>query len=925
MSYTINLTNGNVFAVVPSGTINQSSSMTLIGQNYAGYGQFLDDNFIRLLESGANSTPPGAPLTGQLWFNTVAGVLEVYTGAAFKAVGGSQASSSAPTSNAIGDLWYDTVNQQLKVWTGTQWLLVGPIYNATTGVTGAIPGTIIDNTSTSHTVIELFVGNVIVGFISSSATFTPQSAISGFTTIRPGITLSTLVGNSVPLFQGTATNSQQFNGLTSTQFMRADTNTSTTGVLSIQNNGGLIVGAGNNFGATVSGNTVNLTNNTYNGNININANISGVPATVVAINGANGTMSLVGNILTAGAISATGTVSGSSLLGTTVSASGNIAGGNIVTAGIVSASGNVTGSYILGNGAFLTGISSSGNINYSNSNVAGFMAAFGANSISTSGNITAGNASASGNITGNYILGNGAFLTGISGSGNVNYSNSNVAGFMAAFGANSISTSGTVTSGNITGSNILTSGLVSATGNITGSYILGNGAFLTGISGGGNVNYSNSNVSSFLAAFGSNTISTTGSITSNGLVDPGDLNFTSTGSGQRILGRFTGSPHSARVRVQDTYSPNLGNPTSFGVLPASGGTGGSNFTAYTLPDADNSPTIAFAASNAGNANHSIISTGTVGGAGSSTFSGLPIAFYVTPQGEIARMLNNGHVLIGTTTDNGNTLQVSGNTSISSDVTIGGNTTISGANTVFNGTGQRIYGAFGNPYTSRNDLLTFKPIGNQQMRFNIQGGTTGVNAGNANFLAYAAQDMDNAPYMAVGISPNSQTGGITTGANGSGGLYPLTLVTNTTSERMRIDVGGNIMMGTTTVSGSNLLTVNGSIGATAFNNTSDYRLKDNIQPITNALDKVSQLKPVSFTWKKTGLNSDGFIAHELQQVLPLAVTGVKDQINAVGNPVHQQVDKSSLVATLTAAIQELNTKFNEKIAELEAKLKAAGIN
>jgi hypothetical protein len=296
MSYTINLTNGNVFAVIPSGTINQASSMTLIGQNYAGYGQFLDDNFIRLLESGANSTPPGAPLKGQLWFNTAAGVLEVYNGASFKAVGGSQAASSAPTSNAIGDLWYDTVNQQLNVWTGSQWLLVGPIYNSTTGVTGAIPGTIVDNTSTTHTVIELYVGNTIVGFISSSASFTPQTAISGFTTIRPGITLSTLVGNSVPLFQGTATNSQQFNGLTSSQFMRADTTASTTGTLAVQNNNGMTVGTNGDFAVSISGTAVNLTNNDVNGNININTNVGGTPTTVMSINGATTTVSAVGNI-----------------------------------------------------------------------------------------------------------------------------------------------------------------------------------------------------------------------------------------------------------------------------------------------------------------------------------------------------------------------------------------------------------------------------------------------------------------------------------------------------------------------------------------------------------------------------------------------------------------------------------------------------
>ena len=75
MAYTINLTNGTIFATIADGTINTSSSMTLIGKNYAGYGQFLDDNFIHLLENGANSTAPGAPLSGQLWCSAVSTIL----------------------------------------------------------------------------------------------------------------------------------------------------------------------------------------------------------------------------------------------------------------------------------------------------------------------------------------------------------------------------------------------------------------------------------------------------------------------------------------------------------------------------------------------------------------------------------------------------------------------------------------------------------------------------------------------------------------------------------------------------------------------------------------------------------------------------------------------------------------------------------
>lgn len=289
MAYTINLTNGTIFATIADGTINTASSQTLIGKNYAGYGQFLDDNFIHLLECGANSTPPGAPLTGQLWWDTSTGLLKVYNGTTFKTISAASSSATAPTSNVTGDLWYDTTNQQLKVYTGTTWLVVGPAYTSGTGVTGAIATTIVDNTSTSHVVIELFVNDSIVGIISKDATFTPQVALTGFTTVRPGITLSTLVGSQVPLFQGTAVLAQ---GLVGGQpYMLNNANTSTTGTVSVLNNSGLFVGTNSDLNMYVSGTSAFIANQTSNGNIYFRVNIAGTPTTVMTINGSTGNIS----------------------------------------------------------------------------------------------------------------------------------------------------------------------------------------------------------------------------------------------------------------------------------------------------------------------------------------------------------------------------------------------------------------------------------------------------------------------------------------------------------------------------------------------------------------------------------------------------------------------------------------------------------
>jgi hypothetical protein len=109
----------------------------------------------------------------------------------------------------------------------------------------------------------------------------------------------------------------------------------------------------------------------------------------------------------------------------------------------------------------------------------------------------------------------------------------------------------------------------------------------------------------------------------------------------------------------------------------------------------------------------------------------------------------------------------------------------------------------------------------------------------------------------------------------------------------------------------------------YNTSSDYRLKENIAPMTGALAKVSALKPVTYTWKADGSDGQGFIAHELAEVIPDCVSGEKDAVNEDGSIKAQGVDTSFLVATLTAAIQEQQAiieTLKADIAELKAKVK-----
>lgn len=322
MAYTINLTDGTIFAVIADGTINSDSSMTLVGKNYAGYGEFLDENFIHLLESGSNTTAPGDPLVGQLWWDKTNGVMKVYNGTTFKVISSATASASAPSSNVTGDLWFDTVNAQLKVYNGSSFILVGPAFTSGTGTSGAIVDTITDSSPGSdHVVVKMFVNNAIVAIFSKDATFTPAAALTGFATIGPGLNMST----DYPTMKGTATNADLLDNLNSTSFMRTDAATSTTGTISILNDTGLYVGGDSDARLFVSGTDVYLRNQTLDGDIYIQVNDGGSTVSPIVIDGATGNVTLLAGLTVGGNISATG---GTVSFGTATVSLGNIVNNN---------------------------------------------------------------------------------------------------------------------------------------------------------------------------------------------------------------------------------------------------------------------------------------------------------------------------------------------------------------------------------------------------------------------------------------------------------------------------------------------------------------------------------------------------------------------------------------------------------------------
>ena len=371
MAYTINLTDGAVFATIADGTINSSSSMTLVGKNYAGYGEFLDENFIHLLENGSNTTAPSAPLTGQLWWDKTNNLLKVYNGTIFKTISAATASSTAPTSNVTGDLWYDTTNQQLKVYTGSSFIVVGPAYTSSEGTAGAIPGTVNDAGGSPHFITSLFVNNQQIAIVSVDSAFTPAAPTNtNFPTIYPGITVTKSASSTLA---GNVTN-------TGNLTLSAGGATSVTVTSTGANIAGYLTGTGNITGGNLlSGGTAVVTGTIVGGNL-------GTGGTITATGNITG-----GNIITAG-----------SFQSASISSSGNVDGGNLRTVGLVTATGNVTGGNVI-SGALVQGtnMSATANVQGGNLRTTGL--------ISSTGNITS-----SGNVDAVYFIGNGSALTGIS-------------------------------------------------------------------------------------------------------------------------------------------------------------------------------------------------------------------------------------------------------------------------------------------------------------------------------------------------------------------------------------------------------------------------------------------------------------------------------------------------------------------------------
>lgn len=250
MAYQVNKTDGTIVATVADGQIDTlSTDLTLIGKNYSGFGESLNENFVKLLENFSSTTQPSNPIKGQIWFDGTENKLKVYSGTAFVPVSSATISNTQPATLGVGDLWFNDTDKQLYFFDGANIILLGPDYSELQGLSGIKVTSILDSLNQTRVVTSLYNNGILLGIFSKDS-FTPKNAIEGFTgSIEPGFNQGTLAGMK---FDVTATNSDKLGNVDATTYARRDTSNQFAGQVRINSDLGIVFGAGDQGNITVA-------------------------------------------------------------------------------------------------------------------------------------------------------------------------------------------------------------------------------------------------------------------------------------------------------------------------------------------------------------------------------------------------------------------------------------------------------------------------------------------------------------------------------------------------------------------------------------------------------------------------------------------------------------------------------------------------
>jgi len=259
MSYTIKFTNGKTLAVIADQSIDDvSTGLTLVGKNVNNYGQYVNGNFVALLENFANLIEPPSPIVGQTWFDTSEGRLKVYSTGTFKPVGAPIISTIEPAGAVRGDLWVDTTNNLLKWYDGLVWQLSAKQYSDTAGKDGWFVDTITDISNFDH-VVSIFYSQGVRWAVMSTSTIdlnpgTLTAIALNTTTVRPGLMVNGAIGAK---FYGTATSAESIVGVSLDTVLRENTPADITAKFNFLTDDGITVGEINNIEIRVDSTTAN--------------------------------------------------------------------------------------------------------------------------------------------------------------------------------------------------------------------------------------------------------------------------------------------------------------------------------------------------------------------------------------------------------------------------------------------------------------------------------------------------------------------------------------------------------------------------------------------------------------------------------------------------------------------------------------------
>lgn len=268
MAYQINKTDDTIVATVADGQVdNLSTDITLIGKNYNGFGEALNENFIKLLENFASTSRPTRPIRGQIWFDVNESKLKVYSGTEFLPVSSATIANVQPSTLSVGDLWFNDIDKQLYFFDGTAPILLGPSYSVSQGKSGLEVKSILDTLNQTRVITYLYTNGILLGIFSKDS-FTPKTTIPGFVgNIIPGFNAGSLPGLK---FNVTVTNSEQLGGTVSTTYVRKDTSNAINGQLRITTDLGIVVGSAGQANLTVSDGNVFISNASTDKDITLN-------------------------------------------------------------------------------------------------------------------------------------------------------------------------------------------------------------------------------------------------------------------------------------------------------------------------------------------------------------------------------------------------------------------------------------------------------------------------------------------------------------------------------------------------------------------------------------------------------------------------------------------------------------------------------